>query len=646
MTGVAREEKQAQRRLIALRSIPILLLFLSILLFGKEIAAAGGFFLALFKGFFLGEPIPGLSLETSVAILVVLFNFFISFSFFFLIWLWLVSFRALLPVTTTVDKFKTTAYLLLYILRSYGPAVFIKDGRIKADYKELFRDGSGVVVVDFNSAVVLEKKVLQPGCMGLLMGVFKIPRDLMARLNNRPAKPGSYESTQVCGPGVTFTKYGERIRGVGDLTDEADLETICGVVDLRSQYRVNQRELSKQPEKTRNMIHGYTRDGIELTTNIWALFTIGQDPEPDALQVTYAGEHRMENLRVVNLEVSPDKKLWIKSLDDTLDLEDKREIHQFARIAGRMGTMKPYEALPARSDKPEFNSGRVFSAVFSRARTRDDQVIPWNDLPTRVAIDYFREFLSLCNYSQLYRPEAQIRLPVNEVNDLLAQTGEGAGSDLPSQAPVDGARQNGSQPGIYPAADSPAALGINKLRSQLRVALRNQGLLSYRVLYPASGKNIKAGHRYSNDQILVSEIRPLTSPKVLRDRGIKIIANGFDDLIPVSKTVYQQQLDSWRATWQRDTVETQAAYELEAVRIQNKARAQAQRELTHSLSQILQNTDYSQEVLAIRIFQALETLATEPTTRQLLPADTINLMRTVHDWLLPGDVGFQTLPKR
>jgi len=38
--GVFREESKAQRRLMALRSIPILLLLLSILLIGKEIAAA------------------------------------------------------------------------------------------------------------------------------------------------------------------------------------------------------------------------------------------------------------------------------------------------------------------------------------------------------------------------------------------------------------------------------------------------------------------------------------------------------------------------------------------------------------------------------------------------------------------------------
>jgi hypothetical protein len=237
-----------------------------------------------------------------------------------------------------------------------------------------------------------------------------------------------------------------------------------------------------------------------------------------------------------------------------------------------------------------FNQGRVFSAVFSRARTRENHVIPWNDLPSRVAIDYFREVLSSINYNQLYE------------------------------------------------STSPNFLQVDHLRRKLRMHLRNQALLSYRVIYTTDNSDLVPEKQYSANQLKVSTIRPLTTPKVLRDRGIKINASGFGDLIPVSPLVYKQQLDSWRATWQRDTEETRAGFELEVTRIQNRARAQAQRELTHCLSQILQKNDISQEVLAIRIFQALETLATEPATHQLLPGDTINILRMVHDWLLPGDM--------
>ena len=212
-------------------------------------------------------------------------------------------------------------------------------------------------------------------------------------------------------------------------------------------------------------------------------------------------------------------------------------------------------------------------------------------MPTRVAIDYFRELLSTVTYDQLYQPISSNQL----------------------QADI--------------------------LRDKLRARLRNQALLSYRLIYHSSGANPVVGNRYSRNQVRISSIQPLTNLKVLRDRGIRLIACGFGDLVPVSDAVYKQRLDSWRASWQSETVETRAGFDAEVIRIHNHARVQAQRELPQCFSQILQNPDISQEVLAIRIFQALEALATEPTTQQLLPGDTIALMHMIHDWLLPGDFG-------
>ena len=55
------------------------------------------------------------------------------------------------------------------------------------------------------------------------------------------------------------------------------------------------------------------------------------------------------------------------------------------------------------------------------------------------------------------------------------------------------------------------------------------------------------------------------------------------------------------------------------------------------LSQIVQNTEYSEEALTLRIFQALEDVATDPYTRQLLPRDTINMLRSLRLWLLPDE---------
>ena len=588
--GLFRDKSRVKTTIILVKSIPAFLLFVSIFSFYKEFTGTIGYIFGIFGALFFKQPIPGLTREISNDIWVFTFIFIFDFFLFFFLWLWLVSSQALLPVQTFSERLQTALHLLLYIFGLHGPAVFIKDGQIQADYKELTRKSPGVVVIDYNSAVVIEKKIRQPSCVELVAGFLITAIDFLRPVSKQIESKNQFEATRVCGPGVTFTSYDERIRGVGDLADTDHFENVCGAVDLRIQFRINERQLDSSTEKIRARVHGYTRDGIELTTNVWALFTIGQDPEPYALQVTYIGEHIPENLRVVNIDDKNTGVLKIISLEDTLDAEDQKEIHKYAVEHSPKAT-DTYADLSKPADTPVFNSSRVFSAVFSRARTKDDRVIPWNDLPTRVAIDYFRELLSTIPCEQLYQPVSSDQL----------------------QADI--------------------------LRDNLRAKMRNQSLLSFRLVYHSSGANLVAGNRYSRNQVRVTGVQSLTNPKVLRDRGIRLITCGFGDLIPVSDTVYKQRLDSWRASWQSETVETRAGFDAEVIRIHNHARVQAQRELTQCFSQILQNPNISQDVLAIRIFQALEALATEPTTRQLLPGDTINLMRTIHDWLLPGDPG-------
>ena len=466
----------------------------------------------------------------------------------FNLWLFVISSQALLPVKNIAEIRQTMQHLRMFIARTHGPAVFIKDGKLIADPAELKRLAPGVILIDFNSAVVLERQVPPPCLIGPIQGLFgKLMGGELPRQQMIPPR--------ACGNGLVFTHGGERIRGV---------------VDLRRQWR--------------NLldVHAYTREGIELKTSVFAAFTIGQDA--DIVQVTYNGERRVENLRVVYMETLPDHRLKVTDLADELDESDRAEIHQYANDAQHL-TLNPYLPLERPSTIPVYNPARVFSAVYSEARNDQDQVIPWVDLPVRVAIDQFRDQLSRVNYDDLYKPD---------------------------------------NPDIFPLRD---------FQRRLRISVRNTGILSYRLVFHQSGELIN-GRKYNPAALLASPVRTLNARKVLRDRGIKIIGSSFGDLIPVSEAVYKQRLDNWRARWETDAEVIRAGHELEAMRVRSRARAQAQQELVYSLSQIFQNKKYSQEILAMRVMQALETVAVDPNTRQLLPAETINLMRTLHDWLL------------
>jgi hypothetical protein len=73
------------------------------------------------------------------------------------------------------------------------------------------------------------------------------------------------------------------------------------------------------------------------------------------------------------------------------------------------------------------------------------------------------------------------------------------------------------------------------------------------------------------------------------------------------------------------------------VRIKNHARAEKQREMINALSQIINTSAYPEEALTLRIFQALENIALEPSTRQLVPIDTIQVLNSLRFWLLPEE---------
>lgn len=494
--------------------------------------------------FFLGNPLS-LEAETLDAFVILTFNL-VVFLAAFVVMAYLLASQALVPVSTPLEKRRTTWHLILHILRMHGPAIFVQNGKIIESEEDVKSSGPGLIAIDYNSALVLEE---QNPAANIPVSQLKISNRLMYELGI--FQP--YESPRAVGAGITFTRPRERVRGV---------------VDLRKQSRA-------RPE-----VRAYTRDGIEVTTNVWTLFTIGQHPE--VLDVAYEGERMSSNLRVLRLKKMPQPgstRMMIEEFVDELDERDKDEIHTRAEETLLSQPMKPYEDAPPENMIPVFDPERVFAAVFSEARSEEDKVVPWVDLPPIVATDMYREILSQYNYDQLFQP------------------------------------------------NGPAEVPIARVRQMFRTKVRNTGVLTYRLVTHKTRRPLKLSSYDTND-LRISAIQSLRNPKILRERGIKIIACGFTDLIPPDE-VYIQRLDSWRAVWEKETRVAQAAYELEAMRVQNRARIQAQQELRYEFMKILQESQHPKEVLALRVIQALENAASDPRTRQLLPKETLTLMKSI-----------------
>jgi hypothetical protein len=390
----------------------------------------------------------------------------------------------------------------------------------------------------------------------------------------RKKHPRKNLTARTEGPGFVFTNTGERVRGVAD---------------LRIQFRA-------RPE-----VHVHTRDGIEVKCLVFTVFTIGQKPE--ILRVTYAGDVKeAENLRVIQLglkEPDPaDKTQYriqiVKKLEDVLDLDDKVEIHRYVQ---GFPVSQDAEKNPDHQKKNgwrpyTYNPKRVFAAITGRPYdVGEGELKDWSEIPPFIAVNIFREIISQQHYDEILEPTR-----------------------------------------------SSEKFPIKKMRTILRSRMVNQGVLAYQYIEMKDGSFIREGQEWHESRAKIHPVQELSNRKVLRSRGIKVIAAGFSELQPIIDEVQEHYLfEHWRSPWQQKAVITQADHELQAVRIKNQARAQAQRDMAFTLSKILRSHEHSREALAVRVYQALESVAANPNTQQLLPRDAISVMQGLRSLLLPGD---------
>lgn len=241
-----------------------------------------------------------------------------------------------------------------------------------------------------------------------------------------------------------------------------------------------------------------------------------------------------------------------------------------------------------------FDRNRILSAVYSEAQDKDrleeeDERMHWSILPVHVAAQIFRDLVSKEQYDYLYQP------------------GE------------------------------PNKFNLPKLKANLSRAVRNQGVLAFRYLDHIEGMPLTSGDELEPEKLFYLNNRQLKNPKVLRARGIKVIASGFPDLFPVGLDMPTRQLDNWSAPWERDATIILSQAELQAMRVKNQARSQAQREMAYTLARIMQASG-SEEALVIRVFQALEEVAIDKESRQFLPRDTMHMLYRFRRWFLdPND---------
>jgi len=250
--------------------------------------------------------------------------------------------------------------------------------------------------------------------------------------------------------------------------------------------------------------HSITRDGFEVSAHVVAIFSLGEPEE--VLRLGYFGE-RPDDIR--SLQVDEGRKL-LRGSRDELEHADKLEVHRFYQHHTRFNGFD-IETPPARDHQHRlfspyhFDPQRVFQAVYADSRNPGNNTLEsWLDLPVRVAVEAFHDLISLYHFSDLYQPKDAQRFPLNET-----------------------------------------------FKPELFRRVRNQGVLSYQLVVRKDGQPFTVGQPWEPEQLTIFPVRSFKTSKILRDRGIRVIAATFPELKPSNPAVRQQLLDYWRAQWQR-----------------------------------------------------------------------------------------------
>lgn len=479
-----------------------------------------------------------------------------------------------LPVRTWDERKKAFGRILLFALRRHGPAVFVREGKIVASQKEMRNTQPGVALVDLTSAIVLEQQKNTWAWEGKEKQQQKTSF-LGKRGRNLSQKTQKIigrrrEWIRVLGPGVVFTRKGERIHSV---------------IDMRKQVR------------SKGDAQAFTRDGVELQNPVFVVFDLSGTPE--VITVAYIGGVEKQNL--YGVDVDEDNASVEITSHYELDAADAEEIHQFSQhgIFPEMDTKNI-------DDSPfPFDQERVFQAAFANAHVSETST-SWDDLPLRVTLDFFQKEMKKYDFGDLYH------------------------------------------------VDSSSSSHLRTIKENFGRRVKFQGKLSYRFLSKVIHQEHKK-NKWSVEPFFMEDVRrvlesrhfefsppqELNAEKVLRDRGIKVIAAGFPELRVKDSALGEKILatwkDTWKARWEKEIAVIESIHELEARREIDHARAQTQRELTYILSDLFQKTEHTKEALALRMFQALERNAANGGQ----PRDVLSMLQSLYRWLLTQRKDFE-----
>lgn len=373
------------------------------------------------------------------------------------------------------------------------------------------------------------------------------------------------------------------IKGPG-LTFLEKGQRIVNAIDLRPQSR-------SAP------VVAYTRNGIQISANISVIFSLSADAE--TVNVGYVDYPNDRKIQWLDIDESPSEgAMKVRDIFE-LDDQDASSLKGFAQhAAGNYSS--PEESLSALNTPFKFYRDRVFNAAYSEAQSiSNTQTVPWRDVPLEVAMDLFRKELLTIAYDDIF---GGIRRGRNDVLSALAES-------------VD---------------------VFTKMRESFGRKMKLKGVVLFQYFEKKDKKSFQPGETVPMNQVIKYPAITLLHHNFnsLRSLGVVVKSAGIANIQPVSPNIKKRMLENWKARWDKEVEFINAEHNLEAVRIQNRTRAQIQQEMTHLLPSIFQSS-HTDEALALRVFQALEAVAVNPKDiNEMTPREIIDMLDSLHRWFL------------
>jgi hypothetical protein len=357
---------------------------------------------------------------------------------------------------------------------------------------------------------------------------------------------------QILGPGVHFTEKGETLAGSVDLhkqlqklgPSEGDEDYIFTAppgkdADDKEKGRHN------QAQKRRLEVSAWTRDGVEVVPNISVIFQIDADPvKGDA-----PGSH--------------------------------------------FADLEPFEIRPP-EDNPVFKA-IVGEGINPKVVSDDLRHVAWNQLPARIAVDLWREYLAKFTLQQLFEgeqsplpePPAPSSLLPAETQALYQPTHVASGGIL-----VRMLREINNKLARW--ADHCEASGRERIKVKKEVSLRTDDS-------PQSGEREKAtalqvinqmvDARMTQDRVVRLDDHgrldlsrgsgPSKEYEILKGRGLRIHSVNISN-IRLNPSVEAQLIRQWVATWMQKAKEEKA--QVDRLRSFTELKAQVDGNMEYAVS--------------------------------------------------------------